>query len=865
MGGTAGAGLSGGAGFDLLFEQIESMVCTLDGEGRFTSVNPAGERLTGYTAAELAGTFAYELIAPEVRGRAREQFLARLDGTAPARPDESILVTRDGSRVPIRVTSTTFSRTGRVTGVLGLVTDLSERNHALEEVEHGARLLAEAERLAHLGSWHRDLRTGESTWSDELYRIFGFDPGQGSVPRETLRARIHPEDEERVSRVVAEIEANGGEFGIEYRFVLPDGQIRWLHSMGHAILEGSRVVGSRGSVQDITDRKRTEAERDRLRDQLQHTQRLEAIGRLAGGVAHDFNNMLTAIRGYGELLLGRLDPGSPAHQEATQILRAAEQASTLPRQLLAFSRKQPLAPTLVDLNDLVGAAGNLLRRLLGESIELVADVASGPAPAFVDPGQIEQILLNLALNARDAMPEGGTLRIATGSVELDPETAAEHGAEAGPYVVVTVSDSGEGMDEETRAHAFEPFFTTKSHGEGTGLGLASVYGVVSQSGGFIRLDSTAGSGTTFALHFPAAAPAPNEAEGSPGEADVAPAVLLVEDEELVRELAARILEAAGYRVWAAASGAEALELHARLPAPVDVVLTDLVMPGLDGRELGRRLRTAHPGMPLVFMSGYADEAAPVDSEWGADAAFLQKPFAARALIGAVEQAVRRVAVAGPEPEHEEEPQPDGVAITCVIADDHPPVLDSVSRFLEQQGIQVVARVANGGDAIREIEARRPAIALLDVVMQPLSGIEVARRVGVSTPETGVVLYTGHGDRALLGEALDAHVRGFVLKEAPLADLVRALTIVREGGTYVDPGLSTTIASPGAVATLSPLTPREQEILALLADGMTNEKVAASLGISAETVQSHVGNAMGKLEADTRTQAVAKALRQSLIA
>jgi two-component system response regulator DesR len=339
-------------------------------------------------------------------------------------------------------------------------------------------------------------------------------------------------------------------------------------------------------------------------------------------------------------------------------------------------------------------------------------------------------------------------------------------------------------------------------------------------------------------------------------AEALPTVLLAEDEAIVRDLAVAVLERAGFRVHAGADGVEALDLFRRLGA-IDVLVTDMVMPRVGGRELAERVLEARPDTPIVYMSGYTEEA-PV-----AGAAFLEKPFSKRALIRAVQAAV--------ELSETEDAQPEpatGVvagAITCVVADDHPPVLDSVSRFLAARGFDVVARAARGDEALAEIESRRPAVALVDIAMEPINGIEVARRAAISAPQTRIVLYTGHRDRALLNKALEVGASGFVLKEAALYRLLEALRIVADGGVYVDPELSAALASSRTVAALTPLTPREREILLLLADGMTNEKAASTLGISAETVQSHVRNAMGKLEADTRTEAVATALREALIA
>jgi DNA-binding NarL/FixJ family response regulator len=290
-----------------------------------------------------------------------------------------------------------------------------------------------------------------------------------------------------------------------------------------------------------------------------------------------------------------------------------------------------------------------------------------------------------------------------------------------------------------------------------------------------------------------------------------------------------------------------------------VLVSDVVMPGMGGRELAERVLAERPGTGVVLVSGYSEEPAAGDLAGGQMPVFLQKPFSVPALVDAVRDVVEARSGRRPAPTIQQ------LGISCLVADDHPAVLDSVSRFLESSGVEVVARAARGDEALAALQTHRPDVALLDVSMEPMNGIEVARRAARLTPATQVILYTGYRDASLLEQALDAGARGFVLKEAPLSELMRAMKVVAGGGTFVDLGLSDALATPGTVRSLSPLTAREQQVLALVADGRTNERVAEELGISAETVQSHVRNAMSKLEADTRTQAVATALRQSLIA
>jgi PAS domain S-box-containing protein len=394
------------------------------------------------------------------------------------------------------------------------------------------------------------------------------------------------------------------------------------------------------SVQDVTERKR-------LEDQLRQSQKIEAVGQLAGGIAHDFNNLLTAITGYSDLLLEDLGPQDPRRHDLEEIRKAARRAASLTQQLLAFSRKQVLQPQVLDLNQVVANAEQLLRRLIGEHIALrtIADPALGTTKA--DPAQLEQVIVNLAVNARDAMPHGGQLTIETKNVDLDAAYTATHPAiTPGPYVVLAVSDTGIGMDEDTRARMFEPFFTTKGPGKGTGLGLSTVHGIVNQSGGAIWVYSEIGKGTTFKIYLPRIA-----GKARPIGASAPPAalprgtetVLLVEDEPALRAVARRTLERQGYVVLEASHGEMALDIAARHTGALDLLMTDVVMPGISGRELATRLVAARPRVRVLFTSGYTDDAIVHHGVLEAGIQFLQKPFTPSALA----RKVREVLAADP--------------------------------------------------------------------------------------------------------------------------------------------------------------------------------------------------------------------------
>jgi two-component system cell cycle sensor histidine kinase/response regulator CckA len=409
-----------------------------------------------------------------------------------------------------------------------------------------------------------------------------------------------------------------------------DGRRIQIEVASRLIFQEGQPVGTEAICRDIT-------ERLELEDQLRQAQRLEAIGRLAGGVAHDFNNLLTVIGGYTESLLEGRDRSKEF--ELGQIAAAAERAAILTRQLLAFSRRQVLQPRVVGLNEVVEGVTPMLSRLIGEDLELVASLEPKLNRVLADPNQVEQVLLNLAVNARDAMPDGGRLTIQTANVELDDEYVAHHGESvAGPHVMLAVSDTGTGIDAETLAHMFEPFFTTKPVGTGTGLGLATVYGIVKQSGGSIWVYSEPGEGTTFKIYLPVtevALPLEGPRRPSKPAATGTETILLAEDEEPLRTLTATLLERHGYVVITATSANEALRIAEDNSRRIDLLLTDLIMPELSGPAVAERVSELVPGVKVLFMSGYADDLVLRNGILSPGAAFLEKPFSATDLASKV--------------------------------------------------------------------------------------------------------------------------------------------------------------------------------------------------------------------------------------
>jgi two-component system cell cycle sensor histidine kinase/response regulator CckA len=662
-------------------------------DGRWLDANRSFCELLGYDAAELLQLTEQDITHRDDLEPGRENVDQALTGTISSFQREKRYVHKLGHPVWVHL-STSLVRADEGNHPLHFISqiqDITERKLAQEALELSEARLAEAEEryrtlveqlplvtfIRALDLWQPNIFV-----SSQVMPMLGYSAEEWRTDPDLLAAVVHPDDRDFVLEKALAVRESGEPFRAEYRYIARDGRVVWVIDETHLVRDDNgEPLYVQGFLVDITERKRAEAERDRLQEELQNAHRLEAIGRLAGGVAHDFNNMLTAIKGYSELLIDRLEPGSREHEEALQIKRAAEQASSLPRQLLAFSRNQVLVPELVEINTVVSQTAKLLGRVIGP-VALVARPSAEPAHAYVDRGQLEQVIFNLALNARDAMPEGGTLTITAGATDVTPELAVDRGVPAGRYAFVSVTDTGQGMDAETKARVFEPFFTTKPVGEGAGLGLASVYGTVTQSGGFIRLDTKPNEGSTFVVHLPLAAPPTGEdaPAGTTRPAGATPRALVVDDEQMVRSLAVSILEREGFLVQEAANGLGALELVRAADEAFDVLVTDVSMPGMGGRQLAAKVAELDPGIRVVFMSGYSDEILGFGPEVEAPLAFLAKPFSPRTLVQAVREAI---GLDVPETRVTEPAPAIILAVTCVIADDHPAVLDSATRRCER--------------------------------------------------------------------------------------------------------------------------------------------------------------------------------------
>ena len=480
------------------------------------------------------------------------------------------------------------------------------------------------ERIAHVGSWTMDPATGEATWSAEMYRIFGLDVDGPAIALADIPRLFTQASVDRVTAAVEHAVRTAEPWTLELEIVRADGTRGWVASNGLADLaDDGTVVRIHGTMHDITEHRM-------LEDSLRQSQRLEAVGQLAGGVAHDFNNILTAIRGYTELVLLDLGPNHPSAADLAEVTRAADRAADLVKKLLAFSRRAVLQPEVLDPSRVIDEIMPLLERLIGEDVAITMRTEERLGRIEVDPGQLGQVIINLVVNARDAMPRGGRLTIELQNVLLDAAQAATHlDSTPGQHVLIAVSDTGHGMDRETQARAFEPFFTTKGPESGTGMGLATVFGIVKQSGGSIYLYSEPGRGTTFKLYFPRTDAAETLAADAPD--DDGPlligheTVLLVEDDPAVRRFARRVLEEAGFTVFEAGDGVAALEIAARNPG-LDLLLTDAVLPGIGGGEIAERLHADRPGLPVLYVSGFTEDSVVQHGVVAPGISFLAKPY-----------------------------------------------------------------------------------------------------------------------------------------------------------------------------------------------------------------------------------------------
>jgi two-component system cell cycle sensor histidine kinase/response regulator CckA len=640
--------------FRTIVEATQEWVWATDVDGVHTYSNPAVEAILGYSPEEIVG-MAQELMHPQDRAdvqAVRRERIARAEGW------KGRIMRwrhRDGSwRYLESNAAPIVGPDGEVQGLIGSDRDVTERILAEEErmrllaAERDARASAEdalraldesAARYRQLFENARDsiLVIGPDgrlvAANDAALRLTGY--GRDELVGMDVMALVAPTSVEK-AREQFQLKLSGAVAHTSYEVHLlrKDGRTVPVEIHSWVIEEAGKPVAVHGIVRDVT-------ERHELEEQLRHAQKMDALGRLAGGISHDFNNLLTAMSGYCEFLLAGLDERDPLRHDAEEIRKAAERAAGLTRQLLAFSRRQVLEPHIVDLNAVITETERLLRRLIGEQIELGVHLSRELGHVRTDPGQIEQVIVNLAVNARDAMPHGGQLTIETFNVDVGAGEVSRARVPAGSYVALAVADTGVGMDGDTQSHLYEPFFTTKE--DGTGLGLATVYGIVRQSGGTVVVDSELDQGSRFTVYLPRIEEPLEDSAQAPGEAGElggAETVLVVEDEETVRRLVAKFLERRGYAVLTASDSLEALAIGRDHRGPIDLLVTDVVMPSMNGPELAEQFLTLRPGAGVLYVSGYSDEAIGDPTVRVAGSVFLQKPFSESSLAQKVRDALQ---------------------------------------------------------------------------------------------------------------------------------------------------------------------------------------------------------------------------------
>ena len=719
-----------------LMNNIPDAIWFEDGAGRFTDVNKAAASFLGVSDPSLVigKSFFHFLPKEEVQRleaqRERITQLARAEANQIAQFHWKAAGTRwmSTTKAPI------LEENGALAGLVGVSRDITEQKQAELALQRSEERYRQIVETAAEGVWILDEQLQTLFVNSKMAAMLGC------VSQEMLGKPLTDflRDEDRMSPLEHFEGRHASQSTADLRLKKKDGSEIWVMVSSSSLLDSSgRRSGTLAMLTDVTERKM-------LEEQFRQAQKLEAVGRFAGGVAHDFNNVLTVITGHSQLLLRRLGAENPLRSQVEKIGTAADQAANLTRQLLSFSRRRMLHPEVVDLNVAVANFGKMCHPIIREDVELVTKLDPLGACVRADAGQLDQVLMNLAVNARDAMPRGGKVTIETRNVEMEAGCSSLIGdRRPGPYALLAVSDTGTGMDAETQLHVFEPFFTTKEEGKGTGLGLSTVHGIVCQHGGWLELTSELGQGTCFRIYLPRvtdeinAAPAKAPAQWPKGRETI----LVVEDRAALRELVRETLESCGYTVMEAGNGQEGLEICER-HSKIDLVLTDLVMPGLGGREFTQLLRARRPQMRVLYMSGYDSHAV------GGDEALIQKPFSPESLSRKIREVLSS-----------RRPSP-----SILIADDDDQIRSLLRSILEDEGYRVFT-AEHGKKAIAILKETPIDLMLTDLVMPEQEGMETIVQARRDYPGLKIVAVSG----AFAGSILDAasHFGASAILEKPL--------------------------------------------------------------------------------------------------
>jgi PAS domain S-box-containing protein len=742
----------------VVFDYAREAMFLLDGE-RILDCNRAMEQILGYSRADLLAMTPADFSSRTQPGGAVSRIeAARRIGLGMAGTSQFFEwrhLRSSGETLDVEVSLNPVELDGRRV-LLAIWRDITER----KRVEARLRVLSRVVEQSPVSVVITDTHGLIEYVNPKFEQVTGYSAAEafGQNPRFLKSGLMAPEVYSDLWKTILA----GKEWRGELVNRKKNAEIYWEYAtIGPIKDENGTTVQFAAVKEDITERKR-------LEEELLRAQRLEAIGRLAGGVAHDMNNLLTVINGYSEILLARLGQGSPMREQIGEIRNAGKRGETLTKQLLAFSRQQAMSPRVLNVNAVIVGIESMLRRLVGEGVEIRTQLSDDIGNIRADHGQLEQVLMNLAVNARDAMPAGGLLVVETAAAEVQADTVP--GLASGPYVRLSVTDTGFGMDDETRAHIFEPFFTTKEEGKGTGLGLAIAYGIVKQSGGDLQVTSVVGVGTTFTAYFPqvddAAGDEQWQTQTTPSQTAVNGAtILLVEDDPPVRTVVKAFLDQAGYRVLTADSPAHALELCDTLADGIDLLLTDVVMPAMNGPELARQVLQRHPKLKVLFMSGHTREG----PEWGSrstgqdegadSAAIIQKPFTAETLTARVSEVL---GAAG--------------AASVLIVDDEVLVRSYFREVLERAGYQV-HEAGDGKQAMQIMDEQTVDLMITDLVMPDQEGLETLRDVKQRGRRVKVIAVSGAAPNYLKVAKLmgaDSTLTKPVMAEELVAEVRRVL-------------------------------------------------------------------------------------------